>query len=94
MIQTKFQNHWTLEISQEHFLAIAIESFLTDHRTTYLTKSTVEYYSYRHQCFERYCENQAVRYIHEINTDFLRYYILTLGKLEGTCCPLEFDAML
>ncbi len=80
MIQAKIENHRILEISQEHFLNIAIESFLTDRKAAGLAGSTVEFYSCRLQRFTDYCESQAVQHVQEIIADFLRHYLLALAE--------------
>ena len=80
MLDTKNRNHLTLDFLQGGYLAIAMESFLTDRKASGCAKKTVEFYALHLNQFTTHCDSHAITLIQEISADFLRRYLLAYSE--------------
>ena len=64
----------------KQYLAIAIDSFLTDRKTKNRSPRTIKYYRNYLEAFEKYSNTQAVITVQDIDPGFLRSYILMVSQ--------------
>lgn len=66
--------------SQEYYLPILVQSFLTDRKAAGLTPRSVKFYRDKLSMFLEYCEAQAVTQVTDLTPNFLRGYLLVLAE--------------
>ena len=67
-------------IEGRQYLAIAIDSFLTNCRVKNLSRNTIKFYRAYLVSFQAYAEAQSISSVQEIDADFIRSYILMFGE--------------
>ena len=80
MYALKSQDQGLITLSQQDYLPIMVESFLIDRRSQGLSPDTIELYVKKLQYFLKYCEKQVLTQVSQINSDFIRRYLLELSE--------------
>ena len=64
----------------DHYLAIAIDSFINDRKSRNRSSNTIRFYRDNLNAFEKYSNSQSVTSIQNIDPNFLRTYILSISQ--------------
>jgi site-specific recombinase XerD len=64
----------------DQYLAIAIDSFLNDRKSRNRSSKTIKFYRDNLNAFEKYSNSQSVTSIQDIDSNFLRTYILSISQ--------------
>ncbi len=80
MFVLKAQDQGIIELSQQDYLPILIESFLIDRRSQGLSPETIDFYTKKLKYFQRYCEGLALTQISQLTSDIIRRYILEVSE--------------
>jgi site-specific recombinase XerD len=67
-------------VSQESYIPIACETFLTARKAEGLSKRTLKDYQDKLKMFLSFCEAQAVTQIHQVTSNLLRRFMLKLAE--------------
>jgi len=76
----KTHDQGTIELLQQDYLPILIESFLIDRRAQGLSPETIRFYKKKLKYFLNYCEGQALTQISQLTPDLIRRYVLELSE--------------
>jgi len=80
MFVLKEQDQGILELSQQEYLPILIESFLIDRRSQGLSPETIDFYTKKLKYFQAYCEGLALTQVSQLTPDIIRRYILGISE--------------
>src|SRR3990170_1095406 len=80
MSALKTQDQGTIVLSQQDYLPILIDSFLTDRMAQGLSPETISFYKKKLKYFLAYCEGHALTQVSQLTPDFIRRYILELTE--------------
>ena len=72
----KTHDQGTIELLQQDYLPILIESFLIDRKAQGLSPETIRFYKKKLKYFLNYCEGQALTQISQLSPDLIRRYVL------------------
>jgi integrase/recombinase XerD len=67
--------------TQEQYLEIAFEVFITDRKSEGLSPKTISYYREKLSKFIKYCTDQEIKYISQITPDTIRSYLLYMSEV-------------
>lgn len=76
----KTQDQGIIELSQQDYLPILVESFLIDRKSQGLSPETIDFYTKKLKYFLKYCEGQSLTQISQLTADLIRRYILELSE--------------
>jgi len=74
------QDQGTIELLQQDYLPILVESFLIDRRSQGLSSETISFYTKKLKYFLKYCEGQALTQVSQLTSDLIRRYILEISE--------------
>jgi len=80
MLSQKTQDQGIIELLQEQYLPILIESFLIDRRSQGLAHETIRFYQKKLRYFIKFCDGQAVMQVSQLTPDLIRRYLLELTE--------------
>jgi hypothetical protein len=67
----KTHDQGTIELLQQDYLPILIESFLIDRRAQGLSPETIRFYNKKLKYFTKYCEAQVVTQVSQLTPDLI-----------------------
>ena len=67
--------------SQEHFLEITLNAFLTDRKAGNLSIKTIKFYEEKLDKFIDYCNSQQIQYVTQITANTIRSYMLVMSEI-------------
>lgn len=80
MFVLKAQDQGIINLSQQDYLPILIESFLIDRKSQGLSPETIDFYTKKLKYFQKYCESLALTQVSQLTSDIIRRYILEISE--------------
>jgi site-specific recombinase XerD len=74
----------SLQLLQEDYLELCIESFLVAKKSENLTESSIKYYREKLSAFIAYCLNQEIKVVSQITASTIREYLIHLGTTHNS----------
>lgn len=74
------QDQGIIELAQQDYLPLLIESFLIDRKSQGLALGSVHFYQKKLKYFLKFCEGQAVTQISQLNSDLIRRFLLQIAE--------------
>jgi integrase/recombinase XerC len=78
-------------LSQEHYIELAIDSFIRDRKASNLSPLTLKSYKSKLHLFTNYCEQQEIKYVTQITADTIRSYMLYMVEVRHNSKGNIFD---
>jgi|SRR5271157_2521948 len=80
MFSPETQTQRIVQVANDDYLPVLVESFLTDRRAGGMARGTVTFYAKKLKYFSAYCDAQALTHLADLTPDFLRGFILLMGE--------------